>query len=333
MATEIFEDPSGSAQYQSLKYDMSTGKVAGCFGGTPMGSAILGGKMTTTPPWSNCVCADYSVVLMGTNNTMNTSPGSGNGCQNVILNGDNNVLCGVNIFIGGGCYNSANHGSWLSIINGCCSTIAVGASNVSCNIVDHGGGNQISKGCFINMGTGQNNCIDIVGIMMDSCFAGIASGYENCLCGQYSDIINGYNQCVVCSNFGFIGSGCMNTIAANAGCFTFIGTGSNHNLGDCFSFIGSGCSHDLVSPYTFIGVGKTNVATGLSTYSAIFGGNNHNVVCAYGVIGGGNNNAILSTQASTIFGGENNQVCDQCSLIFGGLKNCNSAGFGVVRPL
>ena len=112
--TPIFEDPSGSTCFHSLKCDPST-LVAGGFPTTNCSSAILGGPLSATG--THCNCADYSVILMGNCSLIDTYCG-GNGCFSSIINGDHNCVAGISALINNGCSNQAYGGSWISIGNG-----------------------------------------------------------------------------------------------------------------------------------------------------------------------------------------------------------------------
>lgn len=152
----------------------------------------------------------------------------------------------------------------------------------------------------------------------------------------------------VITDFGFIGSGKLNTvgnsshttnvsqaivagqnntavahqsfIGAGHGNLTFndaensvIGGGYLNETRKAGSFIGGGYENHAYSLYTVIGGGANNTITGLSENSSILGGASNTIDAYYSTIGGGNTNSIGASGGSlpkwsTIGGGQENQI-------------------------
>jgi len=315
-------------------------------------AAILGGSPSSSP--TNCNAGDFSVILMGDCNHINTfgSPAA-NGCFNFIGDGFCNVVAGEYSFLGDGCGNTIN-GNASFIGSGCCNIISSTLDQVNCATIAGGEQNLISDDgtntayySFIGGGIANN---------VYGAWSAIGGGSSNCISSTSSFIGGGGDNCIeFWAISSFIGGGGGHHIYAPvSGCeANFIGGGGGHNITGAYSTIVGGSCNGTEGGCTFIGGGWNNIigihsdlsnisggganSITFSTYSFI-GGGCQNVIYSVGIgacdmcfnfIGGGGQNCIVSnTSASAnyaaIGGGEQNTVCANTNhaSIFGGINNC-----------
>jgi hypothetical protein len=217
---------------------------------------------------------------------------------------------GSNAFLGGGTSNS---------VFGDSSGIAAGNQNVVCDSASTIGGgfsNEISSGggnyafdSFI--GAGAANAItdggsDIIGSGayngISGEAAGILSGTNNKVAGDYGFIGAGGNNAITSSNEAAIGGGDSNTIVGQ-------NTTATAAAGGSYGFIGAGMSNSILG--TFEGAAQESV---------IGGGSYNNVNASLGVIAGGTRNTV-SGPGGAIGGGEGNTASGNVSTVPGGYHN------------
>jgi len=166
----------------------------------------------------NSVCNLYSSVLGGFNN-------SAVQIYSTIGGGQNNCAVGISSFIGGGNSNNINVlSNYTSIVGGQCNIVAdcgnsfIGGGDNNCSaagakysVIGGGEGNTIS-GYYSSILGGDSNTVTSEGSI-------IAGGCLNIACGCKNDVIVGgcNNKILANSCFGFIGSGCNNTIFGSSG--------------------------------------------------------------------------------------------------------------------
>ena len=345
--TFVFCDPSGGTNFNAVYYDQfipanTVGTINGNF------SAVLGGLPSAAPV--NSVFGNYSTILNGDTNHVNTFSGS-NGFFNTIINGQNNTIgeittpftaapaCFSSIF--GGCQNHidtvgvtiTNHGL---IAGGSNNYIGAGADYSAILSGDTNTVNIASQCSFINGGQG-NNIGAISGAGAGATWNGIGGGFNNCIddtaaTTSYSGIFGGSNN-YVASNNSFVGGGNTNNICIGANC-GFIGGGSFNSInsgsgsviggGGCcnvFSGIHGNC---IVSSFGFIGSGTDNIIQNDSHCSFLGGG-------ACNIIGSGTLIPITGSIFSAIVGGQGNCIDDSTgetpyNIIGGGQTNAIYSG-------
>ena len=117
MASPIIYDRLGCVPSQP---NISCRLSSGTFSTISLCSSILGAADNT-----QTMCAEYSTIIMGNNNTIDPFVASPNlvlGCFNTISNGYNNLVCGY--------WNSVHGGSRDIVRGGCGNTVVGGGSNV-----------------------------------------------------------------------------------------------------------------------------------------------------------------------------------------------------------
>ena len=176
-----------------------------------------------------------------------------------------------------------------------------------------GGTLNTSSTDYSFIGGGKNNYINVSSY----------SGY--CSNGGYSVIAGGENN-ILSSCYGFIGSGCCNSISAYYGYSSILG-GSCNTISNCYIGNSSilGGSRNLITGYG----GSTSIAGGFrntgSNPNSFIGAGRCNSNSGYdSIIGAGINNC-LSSNSSAIVAGYNNCVSDGGSFIGAGCNNTVSS--------
>jgi hypothetical protein len=257
--------------------------------------SIIGGD-------SNKIYASYNSSIVG---------GSGNTVTNVTYGGGFNNLFGG---IGG------------TLINGVCSSIVGGESNLI------GVSNCTTRGSTIIGGSGNtlnqasnNNYSSIIGGVgndSNSNYTSIIGSYSSTIgtSSRYSSLIGGSGNTIANAEYGAIVGGYGNiTISSD---YSVIDGGYDNYIGSSnYSVIDGGEINNIDSSgYSIIGSGFDNRITG-STYSGIFaGGGNTLDLSNYSIINGGYGNRITSSDYSVIIGGTDNTIDTgvQRSVIVGG---------------
>lgn len=226
-----------------------------------------------------------------------------------ILGGRNNTLS---------CYGISGGtivGGYFNTVSGYLGYIGAGSFN---RIYD-----TVYNGIIIG---GNKNCVT-----NDESFIG--TGYNNCISGYRSTIVNGSNLRIQ-SNNSFIGAGSQGadaTICINSD-YAFIGIASvsKINCNSPYTFIGTGLCNiiNTVSPYASILGGRINTICANSTHGTILSGYRNTVSAAYGVVLGGLCNTTTNTYG-TVLSGYCNTVSSSYGVVLGGNFNnvCNSYSF------
>jgi len=261
-----------------------------------------------------------------------------------------NDACGS--FIGGGCCN-------LVDVTNCISSIVGGFKNTfsvysHCSFIGGGTLNDMSCACSSTIVGGASNCIG-------ASFSSIAGGKFNQICGLYSFIGSGCENCITnfcgtgsagyyCVNAGVIAGGLRNYInhcitssaAYNSGIF-----GGNAIGGGICNYVGMTISGSYQSSgYTTISGGYCNTAglknggpdelrvqgitigggysnCAVGNFLTIGGGFCNCVAGDYSTIGGGSYNTAICN-SSTVGGGQCNKSCNDSSTVSGGVFNTAS---------
>jgi len=200
MSLNIFCDPSGGTQSQSVRNDPYSGLDSGTIFGNC--SAVFGGRPLSTP--TNINCADLSAIIMGDCNVIDTFAADPPGMYNTIGNGCKNVVAGLFTTIDNGENNCAN-GYWLFMGGGLnnCIWSALGPNNSSVVV------------------GGASNFITDDGVSCPATYSFIGGGIENQIFAPNSYIGGGYSNLVAPGNFGLntIAAGCENRIGSLARLF------------------------------------------------------------------------------------------------------------------
>ena len=241
-------------------------------------SSIVGGHCnsidssgsSTIPGGDSNVIKDSIFAIIGSGCLNKITEGS---CS-AIVGGTCNTLSGSNGFIGSGVGNTIEgsmsgtfpsidpYPSYSAIVVGCENNILGKYSSII------GGTNNSLSGSYGYIGGGSNN--KICSQLQAHTFNNIIGGKSNTLSGndiQYGSIAGGLGNCIVGSNYGFIGGGQVNVICNESTASSIVG-GQAHVLSGAYAGVLGGYQNTVCNDTSVILGGMTNVATHSGSFIA-----------------------------------------------------------------
>ncbi len=317
----VFCDPSGvGGSCQAVYFDQANpgndvGTIAGLY------SQILGGRPQVSP--TNNICGNYSTILMGDTNHINTFAATG-GIYNTIINGNFNSIGGTPVS-GTVCHanNSAIFGGYQNCID------TDNLTGTSFGIIGGGLGNKLDVGADYSVIVGGFNN-QILNATTQPAYSFTGGGVGNIIGASLSSITGGCEN-RVCAGSSFIGGGTSNIVNCLSHC-SFISGGQGNNIGlgaltaagATWSSIGGGHGNIIddtsaATSYGVIGGGQDNCVFAGTNYASVFSGFNNRANGDNSFIGGGDSN--IANTCAAIGGGQSNRATSDYAAISGGVSN------------
>ena len=298
----------------ALLVDLPDGTATG---GNARGNNAVDLQHTRTTA-AQVASGNQSVVGGGVNNTAS-------GLDSVVAGGRGNIASGEKSFIGGGISNTAAQ-FYHTIGGGFTNTTQTGGDGQTIA----GGGNNTTGGTWSTIGGGQSN-------IANGNYTTVAGGFDHTIqsASQYGFIGSGNVNTITSGESSVIVGGSSNTVNVAATGIAFIGGGTLNSITAAGSVIGGGRSNTVSGADSVIVGGNSN-STGSSLQSFIGGGfsnsafNNYSVICggydntstgASGFVGGGEQNNHAGGSYATIVGGQSNYANSNWGFLGGGFQN------------